>query len=211
MRSWDARLIIGLLLIGGGLFYLLDTLEIITWGGLVWGAAALVGGLAFLSVLARDRAAWWAALPGVILLSLAVLIGLDYFAPAIGDQWGGAIFLGGIGAAFLVVYALNRANWWALIPGGVLLTLALVTGLDDVAGINGGGVFFLGLAATFAVVALLPTPHGAMRWAFLPAAVLGLMGLLLLVGFERGLNFIWPVALILAGLFLLTRVVRRQP
>ena len=42
MKRLDMRLMAGLLLIVGGLFYLLNNLGIIRWGGLVWAAAAAV-------------------------------------------------------------------------------------------------------------------------------------------------------------------------
>jgi hypothetical protein len=209
MKRMDARLIIGLLLIAGGIFYLLDNLGLVTWGGLVWAAAALIGGVAFLTIVARDRAMWWALIPGISLLGLAGTIGLGELAPALGDRWGGSLFLGAIGLSFWVVYAFGRANWWALIPGGVLLTLAVVAGLDQFGGIETGGVFFLGLGLTFLLVGVVPTAQGPMRWAFIPGGILLLMGLLLGVGFEAAINYIWPVALIAGGLLLLLRGFRR--
>jgi hypothetical protein len=207
----DARLIVGLLLIAGGVFYLLDNLGLVRWGGLVWAAAALVGALAFLSVVARDRAMWWALIPGVTLLGLAGTISLGELAPALGDRWGGTVFLGSIGLSFWLVYALSRANWWAVIPGGVLLTLAAVAGLEDGLGIEAPGVFFLGLGLTFLLVAVVPTDQGRMRWALVPGAILLAMGALFAVGFERAIGYLWPAALILGGLALLWRSFRRNP
>jgi len=207
MKRIDGRLIAGVLLIAGGVFYLLETLGIVTWGSLIWAAAAAVAGLALLTGLARDRTAWWLAIPGVSLLGLAAIIALDYLSP--GSAWSGTVFLGAIGLSFWVVYMLDRQMWWAIIPGGVLVTLAVVAGLDDMTGIDTGGIFFLGLAGTFALVAALPSERHAMRWALYPAAILGVMGLLLMVGFERAISYIWPVALIAVGGFLLLRAVRR--
>ena len=104
---------------------------------------------------------------------------------------------------------LDRDKWWAIIPGGVLVTLAAVAGLERGTDIQTGGIFFLGLGATFILVALAPNPHGQMRWAFIPAAVLLILGLLLFVGFH-GHHYIWPLSLISAGLFLLVRAFRRR-
>jgi hypothetical protein len=209
----DARLVIGLLLIAGGVLYLLDNLGVVRWGGLVWAAAALVGALAFLGVVARDRAMWWALIPGVTLLGLAATISLGELAPALGDRWGGALFLGSIGLSFWLIYVLSRANWWAVIPGGVLLTLAAVAGLEDGMGIDVPGVFFLGLGLTFLLVAVIPTDQGPlrMRWALIPGAILLAMGALFAVGFETAIGYVWPAALILGGLALLWRAFRRNP
>jgi len=48
-----------------------------------------------------------------------------------------------------------------------------------------------------------------MRWAFIPAAVLVVLGLLLFVGLATAINFLWPVALIVGGALLLIRALRR--
>jgi hypothetical protein len=210
MKRLDGRLIVGVLLIVGGLLYLLDNLNIVTWGSLVWAAAAAVGAIVLLGGLVRDRTQWWLAIPGLALLGIALIITLDYLSPAFSDQWSGSLFLGIIGLAFWLAYILDRQMWWAIIPGGVLVTLAVVAGLDEMTSLDTGGVFFLGLAATFGLVALLPGERQAMRWAFFPAGILGIMGVLLIVGFERAINFIWPLALIAAGGFLLLRALRRQ-
>ena len=114
--------------------------------------------------------------------AVAGLVALDYLAPPLSAQWGGTLFLGAIGLSFLTIYVLEHARWWAIIPGGVLITLAAVAGLDRSADVQAGGLFFLGLGGTFILVALAPNPHGQMRWAFFPAAVLLILGLLLFVG-----------------------------
>jgi hypothetical protein len=60
--------------------------------------------------------------------------------------------LGGIGLAFWPIS--RRQERWALIPAGVLTTLAVVTFLPDLVGTDSTpGIFFLGLALTFALVA----------------------------------------------------------
>ena len=92
------------------------------------------------------------------------------------EDFGGAIFLGGIGLSFFAVYLTDRVErWWALIPGGVLVTLAGVTIAAQRFGeFQTAGFFFFGLAITFLLVALL----AGMRWAYWPALVLGIMGFL---------------------------------
>jgi hypothetical protein len=49
-----------------------------------------------------------------------------------------------------------------------------------------------------------------MRWAWIPAGILGLIGILILVAAEDLINYIWPSAFILAGLFLVVRSIRRK-
>jgi hypothetical protein len=123
------------------------------------------------------------------------------------DEIGGAIFLGAIGLSFWAVYLTGRDRWWAIIPGGVLITLALVSALPDrlFAGADSGGVFFLGLAATFLLVALLAD----MRWAYWPAGALGVFGVFLFFGSQISLlSYLGAGALILVGIYLVLRTLR---
>jgi hypothetical protein len=199
----------GLLLILAGVLFLLDSMNVIGIGDVIWGVLLGVGGLAFLSVYFAWRTNWWALIPGFVLLAIGLLILLEQFLPGGVGAWGGSIVLGGIGLAFLAVYLSNREFWWALIPAGVMATLALVVGLENALGeFEVGGVFFLGLALTFALVGLLPTPQGAMRWAFIPAVILGVIGLLIMVAMTTMINYLWALALIAAGLILLVRAFR---
>ncbi len=72
-----------------------------------------------------------------------------------------------------------------------------------------GGVFFLGLGLTFVLVGLLPSPQGKMGWAFIPAAVLLVMGIVLIGAFTALTNYVWALALIAIGIWLLLRALRR--
>ena len=213
MKRFDVRTVntVGaILLIVVGILLLLQNVGILvgvvalTWS-LIFGA----GGAVFLYVFLTNRVHWWAVIPGFALLGLAALITLDQFLPRVGDALGGTIFLGGIGLAFWVIYFLNREHWWAVIPGGVMFTVALVAGLDAVfEGAETGGVLFLGLGLTFGLLSLLPTPQGRMRWAIIPAAVLLVMGLLITAATTGILEYLWPAALIVVGLYLLFRMFR---
>ena len=207
MRRFETRVAWGILLIAGGVLFLLQNLGILGGGiALLWALLFGAAGVIFLYVFLTDRANWWAVIPGFVLLSLAALIALDQLAPEVGGTWGGALFLGGVGLGFWVIYFVNREHWWAVIPGGVLLTLALVAGLSSILeGTEVGGVFFLGLGLTFGLLSFLPTPQGRMKWALIPAAVLLVMGLLITAAFASALNYLWPVALILIGLYLIFR------
>ena len=204
MRWLASRIFWGILLIAGGIVFLLQNLNLIALGDLFWAVVFGFVGLSFLTVFLGDRQQWWSLIPAFVLLAIGVIILIDYAFPGISDQLGGMIFLGGIGLAFIVVYLVNRDNWWAIIPAGVLLTLAAVTVVaDTTTGFNTGGIFFLGIGLTFAVVGVLPTPHGELRWAFIPATVLILMGLILMAAFSSMVNYIWPIAIILVGFYLI--------
>lgn len=192
------------LILAGGLL-LLQSLGVLPGAGLLWPVLFGAAGVAFLYVFFRNRDGWWAAIPGFGLLGLTAAAAWDGLGPG-PDEWGGVMFLGGIGLGFVAAYLAGRERWWALIPGGVLLTLALVAGLSTGLGeAAAGGVLFLGFAVTFGLLAVLPTPDGPMRWPLVPAAVLLLLGVLVTVEATTVLNFVWPVALIFGGLYLVFR------
>lgn len=147
---------------------------------------------------------WWIIHPGGVFTALALLV----FASAFFEEYSGAIVLGGISLTFFIVYLTNTAErWWALIPGGVLATLAGMTiAADRVGEFQTAGFFFLGLAVTFLLVALL----ARMQWAYWPAGVLGIMGVLGLASLLNMASYIWAIALIAIGGFLIFRYFMRR-
>ncbi|MEA4906076.1 MAG: hypothetical protein VB089_00560 [Anaerolineaceae bacterium] len=210
MKSYSWRIVLGVLLVAMGVMALLQTTGILPVRGslmsALFGLFFAGGGAAFLVLLWSDRHAnWWAVIPGVILLDLGLLILGDELAPRFMGGFDGTFFLGGISLAFWLVYLLQPEFWWAIIPGGVLLTLAAVAGLDTVSGLETGGIFFLGLAATFGLVASLPRQRESLAWAWIPASIMFVMGILLMLSAGPLVNYFWPVVLILAGLFLVGR------
>ena len=92
----------------------------------------------------------------------------------------------------------------------MLLTLAVVAGLDQrVPGLETGGIFFLGLAATFGLVYLHPGASGRIGWALIPAAILLALGVLTsLAAAESLFGYVWPVVLIVIGGFMVYKTVR---
>jgi len=203
MKRFDIRVLLGggLMLLGGLLF--LEQFNLLQGAsGLFWGVVLAVLGAFFLRVFFQQPGSnWWALLPAFALFGMAV----DNFLPERWEAWGGLFFLGGIGLAFWAIYFTDRSRWWAIIPGGVLLTLGVTGVLDDFLKMDGsGGVFFMGLGLTFLLVALLPNPVTNTRWAYIPAAVLVLMGALVGSREMAGLaNYVWPLALIVVGLGLI--------
>lgn len=209
MKWITSRTVWGILLIAGGVIFLLENLGMLAVGDFFWAALFGIAGLGFLSVFLANRENWWGLIPGIIFLAIGTIIFLSTVSPQTSERISGVIVLGGIGLAFLIVYLANRTNWWALIPGGVMFTLAVVTLLEEtMTGFETGGIFFLGLGLTFLLVAAVPTPEGQMRWALIPAVILLVIGLLLTAAMAQLVNFIWPLALILVGLFLVLRAFR---
>jgi hypothetical protein len=211
MKRFDFRLAIGgiLILIGGLL--LLQQLGIISGDiSVLWASLLIASGLIFLGVFVANRQHWWALIPGLTLVG----VGIIPFLPAEYTYLAGSILLGAIGLSFFIIYFSHHEHWWAIIPGGVLMTLAFCAYLvshmgDQLSGIRIdevvlGSAFFLGLALTFLLVAILPNPSGRMRWAFIPAAAL-LLTAFTAASFrlQQIMICVWPVVLVLAGIYLI--------
>ncbi|MCK4489152.1 MAG: hypothetical protein KAU23_02775, partial [Anaerolineales bacterium] len=202
MKKDQSRLILGGALILAGILFLLQELNILGNAfQYLWLILMAAGAAVFIWIYFTKKEQWWAIIPGLTLLGLS-LSGLDSllnFYP--GSNWTGAVFLGCIGLAFWLIYLRRQDQWWAIIPGGVLLTLAAVAGLDKILDWS-EVIFFLGLAGTFALVGILPNQQDT-RWAFIPAAVLAVLGIALFAPFKSAMLLIWPVALIALGVYIL--------
>jgi hypothetical protein len=211
IKMFNSRMFWGALLILGGVLFLLQNLFGFQYGDLFWALVLGLVGLFFLTIFFSNRANWWALIPGFTLLGVALSVSLNLIAPSLSSTLSGPIVLGSIGASFLVIYLLNREYWWAIIPCGVLLTLAIVISLENLLTEMGFvSIFFLGLAATFALVALVPTAEGKMQWAWIPAIVLALMGVIFGAFSGAFMAYLLPIALIVGGGILIFRTLAKK-
>lgn len=212
IKLLSSRLLWGVVLIVGGALLLLDTFGIFQGGKLFWTVVSAFAGVMFLALYISDHNHWWALIPWTIFLAISATIGLNSFLPGFSaSRWNGVFILGGIALSFLLVYLAERGNWWAIIPAGILTTIAVVAFVDTgTTAFASGGIFFLGLGITFLLVALLPTPYGQMRWAWIPALILSVIGLLIVVSQENLINYLWPAALILGGAVLIIHSFARK-
>ncbi len=209
MRKLEFRLVFGILLILGGVLFLLEALHLIVIGDWLWGLAFMAAGAVFLYVYFTRREQWWPLIPGCTLAGIGVGILLASLFPVL-DFLTGMFVLGGIGLGFLLIYLARRDYWWAIIPAGTMLSLALVTVAERVFVDDVGvpGVLFLGLGLTFAVLALVSTGQGRMKWPWIPAAVLGLMGILMIGAGIDQTGIAFALVLVGAGLYLILRTAR---
>lgn len=207
-RNWWA-------LIPGGvmLFLALTTLIADTTRGEWIGSLFLfLIALSFLIVYLNNRTRMWALL-------VAYIMGVLSIAPALASGGGdlaayfGAVFLLAIALPFFAVYFgfVNKtAQWWAIIPAGVMTTLSIITLLaiagwirDEEQGGIANAILMSGLAVTFAVVWL----RHAKDWAKVVTIVLALLAVAS-VFFVSYTEIFWPVAIILIGAYLLYTAMR---
>jgi Na+/H+ antiporter NhaD/arsenite permease-like protein len=210
MKKISGRAVWGIILIVLGALFLLQELQLVGSAfQFLWIIVSFGAGAAFLWTFASNPQNWWAAIPGLALLGLSITSLEDALSLFPGFELGGSAFLGGLGLSFWLIYFRRQDHWWAIIPGGVLLTLATVAGLDSVGVDYGGGIFFLGLGFTFILVALLPSPGADTRWSYIPALVMLILGFTQLTELgEQILNY-WPAILILVGVYILIQAVRK--
>lgn len=202
------QLIWGVALIGMGAFFLAQQLGLL--GELqvpFWAFAFGLLGVIFLFTFFADRRQWWALIPGCIMLGLTLVLvnSENHFIP---DQQAGALFLFSIGLPFLLIYLIDRQMWWALIPGGILSVLALITFVsgDNVNGQVIAAIMLFGMAAVFAVLRFATRANSYMGWATWVAIILAVLGALVLLTGPVATAIVGPAILIGLGLLLLFRV-----
>jgi len=190
----DRDFVIGVILV------ILGGLALLSNFGFFQGTSHLVGALlfAFLGGLALrhyQRKHRTGSLIGAF-----VLFGLAA-AAAVSGALSGFFFLGLIGAGFGALYHVDRERWWAIIPAGTLLSLAVVAALGELAPrYESGSVLFLGLVAIFLLLTRLP--DDPKRWAVYPAVAFVVLAIL---GLSVGGNWLLPLALVGVGVYLLYR------
>jgi hypothetical protein len=209
MAKWlRSPVLWGSLLVVAGILFLIQEIFNIQLGSIFWGVLLGLGGLFFVMIYINNRLNWWALIPGITLIGVGLSVLVDVFLPGVGDALSGMLVLGGIGAGFVGVYLTDRRQWWAIIPAGVMFTLAIVSVLENLlSDLGTGGLLFFGMGITFAALALLPIEQGRMRWAWVPAIVLVIIGLLITAAAEQMLTYLGPAALILGGFFIILRTV----
>jgi len=204
-RNWWA-------LIPGAVMFFLAMVTLLvdnTSGEWVGSLFLFMIGLSFLVVYLNNRTRTWALL-------VAYIMGVLSLAPAMASGGGdtaayfGSVFLFAVALPFFIIYFRSEKNWWAIIPAGVMTTLAVIAGAAIAGWIqdgNDGGfanAFLMGgLAATFAVVWL----RHAKDWAKVVTFVLAALAVAS-VFFASFTDIFWPVALILGGAYLLYNAMR---
>ncbi len=199
-------------IVGGTLLLLFNFdafVEYERWTQYILAGVLAVLGVVFLVGFLSSRQHWWRLIPGWTLLALAVMIYLSS-GPAISGQQTAPILFLGLTCAFTHIYLLDRAErWWAILPGGFMLVLAIVIGVSNA--IVHLEILFIGMGLVFF---LLYAADGRHRqwWALIPGGVLTLFGCFVFAavyGEQYAIVRWWPILLILVGLVFGWQATRR--
>jgi len=205
-RLWPVLL--GVLLVIVGVLSLLGTIGLFdSMVTLIWAALFACGSAFLWYTFLGDRDQWWALIPGSIVAAIALVILLDVVAPGLDGMIDGTLVVGAISASFLLVYANRRSYWWALIPGGIMAGVALMTLLEAAnAPVDGGAIVVLGIGLTFVGLSFVRDGEGRrLRWALIPGGIMLLIGVFLVAECAQAAALVLPAVMVLAGLFFLLR------
>ncbi|MCB2180071.1 hypothetical protein KQH54_03005 [bacterium] len=197
----NLRLVFGILFVFAGALIVLQNLNVFTGdaGNIIWASLFAASGIFVFSLYLKRRENWWWLVISLMLFSMSIgniaglFSGLKSYSPLI-TLFGAAI-------GFIIFYLIDRNQWWAMIPGGILTALGINEALKITSPeIEVNGILYLGLGISFLLIFLVPTKEGRSNWAILPAAILLAIGLL--SSFQQGnsvLNYAGPALLLLAG------------
>ncbi|HRW06420.1 MAG TPA: hypothetical protein P5121_15055 [Caldilineaceae bacterium] len=199
---------VGLML--SGLFLLIWNLDLLAayapWPEVLLAVALFAITIGFFSGYLGGHA-WWRLIPAWIMAALTAMVLLN-ISPAVADAVIVALIFVGMAAAFLHIYLLHRLDhWWALLPAGFTLVIALVIAASALTQNITllGALLFCGMGAVFFVLYALSRSKEHW-WSLIPGSVLLIFGLVILTAHPEGeatyLRW-WPVLLIVAGLVVL--------
>ena len=206
MVKFNARKYLGIILLFVGGLILIQNLNLFksdigsVVGAIIYGTFSIY--LFFQFSHRPDH--WWWLIIGVFLLGLAlsnIIIlfdTLEQYSPMVG------ITFAGIG--FLIIYLYNRTNWWALIPGSILISLGIIRYLEVTSpDTSTNGILFFGTGIAFLLIFLIPSSLGErMNWPLIPTVIFLAIGAT--ASLDQDLNifsFVGPGLLILGGLLVL--------
>lgn len=149
---------------------------------------------------------------GVIL----IMLGLAFLGMQVFEAAGGAFVPLGLGIAFLTTHLIYR-NYGFLVPGGILTGLGVGLLAEEFSVFAGEPVVLglgLGFISIFVIDRVTRTgPREGYWWPLIPGGILTMVGVGSLFPdlTETIMRFGWPLAIILLGVFVIVRGMRRPP
>jgi hypothetical protein len=168
----------------------------------VLGILGMLAGLVFLFFTGAGGWLTWFIVPAGILGTVGIVtivLGAGMFRTPLAAEMTAA----GFGLTFLAVFLTRRNHWWALIPAGLFLGIALWAFAGSRFAVVGWHPVpvVAGLGLSFFAIYLSAIQKRRMRWCLLVGSLVTVAALayLLALLLARWLA-LWPLALVLAGL-----------
>ncbi|HUI71054.1 MAG TPA: hypothetical protein VL354_11085 [Spirochaetia bacterium] len=199
---------VGIAMIVSGVFFLFINFKLIPVSAFVLprvlGVLFVVVGLIFLFLSGAGTWMSWFIIPAGELITCGIvtlILGLS----GIFTLDSAAFFALGLGLSFLTLFYSLRSHWWMLIPSGFSIGSAAWILAGNHSSLMGWHpvipLFFLGVA--FIVIYLYSVQRQRMRWSLLVGFIIVSVSFLYLLGILLARwSILWPVVLVLTGLFI---------
>lgn len=206
MVKLNVRKYIGIILLFAGVLFLIQNLNLFqndigsVVGAIIYGVFSIY--LIFL--YSRDTNQWWWLIIAVFLLGLAMSNITDLFEAM--QQFSPVVGITFTGIGCLILYLYERTNWWALIPGSILISLGIIRYFEAISpNSSTNGILFFGTGIAFLLMFLIPSGQGErMNWPLIPAVILFAIGATASLNQDLNmLSVVGPGLLILGGLMVL--------
>lgn len=169
-------------LIWGGMLVVFGTAALLDnlfqFGAWLWIGALASVGLGSLFVYLSDRSQSWPLIPTYGGLALAAFIAAVDLELLI-DPLIAPVIISLVGLPFIVVYLLDRSNWWALIPGYILFSVAFLVGIEEIGILGDAWVAPYVLTAVALPFLIVFLADRRQWWALIPAYILLAVGLMI--------------------------------
>jgi hypothetical protein len=215
MKRYGEALSWAIFFVLAGVFLLLKNQGVFgQWGELIWGGLFAAAGLAFLVWFFTGVQHWWRAVPAFTLLGIGATLMLPARDIELG-AWATSLVLLGMALGFWAILLVRKEHWWALVPAGVLTTVAALLGLWNRLDQTGRlAVLFLGIGLMFLLLYVIRFDERDARWAAVPTGALLLLGVVTLMSalsLPAMLREWWPLGLVVLGIGMgVLAVVRRS-
>lgn len=210
MFAKNQKLFFGFSIILFGIILLFDNLRVFElraefWWGLVLAALGII----FMSSYRQHAARKGPLIAGLTFIFLSLIMILDSFDFIPSDVFGTLVFWG-IGGLFISIFVRNNDRWWGIIPGGVFIVLGFLVLLDAFNILDNdlfGFIFMFGISLIFWFLYLIKDEKNKLHWAGIVAMSLTVFSFFVLKDeMDTTLtNILFPVSIILGGVFLIFR------
>jgi hypothetical protein len=196
---------VGSALILSGIFFLLTNFSVIPPVGQatdrVIGLLFFITGIVFAFFQGRGGGLFWFIIPAGVAFTLGTVILIAGFQNII-SYFAASVLAFGFGTTFVIIFLLQKAQWWALLPAGSLYGISFWIWINTLQPRLGYHPVFLILCVgiSFLCVYLFSVQKNIMRFALYTGAVITICGLIyyFVISFSEYMLF-WAILLIITG------------